>query len=375
MINDSRQSVLAKNLVNYSCQVKKGDKVWIEAYGIDYQMVNLLVQEVYAAGGMPFVFLRDNRVERYIRKNASDEQIKFMAENDKKLMSQMQAYIGVRGGGNSYELSDLPADRIQAYNALYFLPVHHEERVKKTNWVVLRYPTEAMSQLSGMSTEEFEDFYFDVCNLDYEKMDKAMNPLVELINRTDKVRIVAKDTDLTFSIKGIGAVKCSGRRNIPDGEVYTAPIKDSVNGVIHYNVPSIENGFKYEDVRLVFKDGKIIEATANNSAGANAIFDTDEGARFVGEFAIGVNPFITKAMGDILFDEKIRGSIHFTPGACYDEAWNGNVSAVHWDLVLIQTEEYGGGEIYFDDVLIRKNGIFVIDELECLNPQNLIQFF
>ena len=295
-----------------------------------------------------------------------------MAEHDAKMMSEMQAYIGIRGGGNSYELSDVPVDRLQAYSALYSHPVHHQQRVAKTKWVVLRYPTESMAQLAGMSTEAFENFYFDVCNLDYSKMDKAMNPLVELINKTDKVRIVAKDTDLTFSIKGIGAVKCSGHMNIPDGEVYTAPVRDSVNGVIHYNVPSIENGFRYEDVRLVFKDGKIVEATANNTKGANAVFDTDEGARYVGEFALGVNPYIKNAMGDILFDEKISGSIHFTPGACYDDASNGNVSAVHWDLVLVQTEEFGGGEIYFDGVLIRKDGRFVLPELDGLNPENLI---
>jgi Leucyl aminopeptidase (aminopeptidase T) len=310
-------------------------------------------------------------VERVLFNNCDEEYLKFIADHDKKLMSEMQAYIGVRGGGNSLEMSDLKAERTQAWNSLYLQPVHLEQRVKHTKWVILRYPTEGMAQLSGMSTEAFEDFYFDVCNLDYAKMADAMTPLVNLINRTDKVHILAKDTDLSFSIKGIGAVKCSGDRNIPDGEVYTAPVKNSVNGVIHYNVPSIENGYKYEDVRLTFKDGKIVEATANNTASANAIFDTDAGARYVGEFALGVNPYITKAMGDILFDEKISGSIHFTPGACYDEAPNGNDSAVHWDLVQIQTEEFGGGEIYFDDVLIRKDGRFVLPELFGLNPENL----
>ena len=222
-----------------------------------------------------------------------------------------------------------------------------------------------------MSTTAFEDFYYKVCTLDYSKMDRAMDALEALIAKTDKVRITAVDTDLTFSIKGMGSEKCSGLRNIPDGEIYSAPVRNSVNGVIHYNTPSIENGIEFKDVRLVFRDGKIVEATANDTAAANAIFDTDEGARYVGEFAFGVNPFITKAMGDILFDEKISGSIHFTPGCCYDEVDNGNKSAVHWDLVLIQTPEYGGGEIYFDDVLIRKDGRFVLPELQCLNPEAL----
>lgn len=191
------------------------------------------------------------------------------------------------------------------------------------------------------------------------------------MDKTDKVRIVAPETDLTFSIKGINAVKCAGKLNIPDGEVYTAPVKNSVNGTIKYNAPSIEQGLKFENVKLTFKDGKIVEATGNYTEKLNEIFNTDEGARFVGEFAIGVNPYVTKPIGDILFDEKISGSIHFTPGCCYDDAFNGNISSIHWDLVLIQLENYGGGEIYFDDVLIRKNGIFVLDELKPLNPENL----
>lgn len=371
MIIDERQRTLARNLVNYSCQLKKGEKVWIDAFGCDYQFVNLLIEEAYKVGAWPYVFIHDNRIKRYWLNGSSAEQLKFIADHDKQLMSQMDAYIGVRGGQNSYELSDVPSDKMQNYMSIYSHPVHHEERVAKTKWVILRYPTEGMSELSGMSTEAFEDFFFKVCNLDYQRMSDAMDSLIDLMNRTDKVRIVAKDTDLSFSIKDIPAIKCSGLRNIPDGEVYTAPVKNSVNGVIHYNVPSIENGFKYEDVRLTFKDGKIVEATGNNTKGINDIFDTDAGSRYVGEFALGVNPFVTKAMGDILFDEKISGSIHFTPGCCYDEADNGNKSAIHWDLVQVQTPEFGGGEIYFDGVLIRKDGRFTLSELACLNPENL----
>lgn len=371
MIKDERQALLAKNLVNYSCAVKKGEKVWVDATGVPYQFVNLLQQEIFKAGGEPYVNINDNKVKREFLMSVTDEQLKYMAERDAAKMAEMQAYIGVRGGENSYELSDVPSDRMQAYMSIYSHKVHHEIRVKATKWVVLRYPTEGMSQLSGMSTEAFENHYFNVCNLDYAKMSKAMDSLVNLMNKTDKVRITAKNTDISFSIKGIPAVKCAGERNIPDGEVYTAPVKNSVNGIITYNVPSIENGIKFEDVSLTFKDGKIVKATANHTDDANKIFDTDEGGRYVGEFALGVNPFITKPMGDILFDEKISGSIHFTPGACYEDAWNGNESAVHWDLVLVQTPEYGGGEIFFDGKLIRKDGRFVLPELECLNPENL----
>ena len=229
-----------------------------------------------------------------------------------------------------------------------------------------------MAQLSNTSLEAFEDFYFDVCNLDYSKMAEAMKSLVDLMNRTDKVQLKGPGTDLTFSIKDIPAIPCAGEMNIPDGEVFTAPVKDSIQGTITYNAPSVYQGFVYERISLTFENGKIVKATANDTERINKVFDTDEGARYVGEFAIGVNPYVINPMKDILFDEKIKGSIHFTPGSCYDEAPNGNNSAIHWDLVLIQTPEYGGGEIYFDDVLIRKDGRFVIPELECLNPENLM---
>jgi len=368
---DQRIEKLANVLVNYSCNLQKGEKILIEARGIDYVLVNAIVKEVYKVGGLPFVQMEDNRVTRALRLGMTEELAKLMAKYDGARMAEMDAYIGIRGGNNCYELSDVDPEIMNVYSRYYSHPVHHELRVAKTKWVVLRYPNEGMAEQARMSTDAFEDFYFNVCNLDYAKMDKAMDALKNLLDRTDKVRLTAVDTDLTFSIKGIGSKKCAGHMNIPDGEVYSAPVKNSVNGYIHYNAPSVENGIEFKDVRLEFKDGKIINATANDTAAVNAIFDTDEGARYVGEFALGVNPYINNPMGDILFDEKIAGSIHFTPGSCYDDCDNGNVSAVHWDLVLIQTPEYGGGEIYFDDVLIRKDGRFVIPELECLNPENL----
>lgn len=369
---DPRITALAKNLVNYSTRVKAGDKVLIEAYDIDPPLITELVKEIRRNGGYAFVETYDTKVQRSLLLNGDETYFKLLEKYNHTRMEEMDCYIGIRGSENSFENSDVPKENMEAYSRLYAHPIHHELRVKNTRWVVLRYPNSAMSQLAGMSTEKFEEFYFNVCNLDYSKMDRAMDALVELMNKTDKVRIVAKETDIEFSIKGIGAVKCSGNMNIPDGEVYTAPVKNSVNGVITYNAPSIENGIKFENVRLEFKNGRIVKATSNYTDACNAIFDTDDGARYVGEFALGVNPYIDQPMGDILFDEKISGSIHFTPGACYDDAFNGNESAVHWDLVQIQTPEYGGGEIYFDGVLVRKNGRFVLPELFPLNPENLI---
>ena len=370
-MQDERITKLAKNLINYSCALKKGEKVLIEAKGIDYMLVNALVKETYKAGGFPFVEIYDNRVTRELLFGLTEEHAKLRAEFDKARMEKMDAYIGIRGGENCNELSDVPEENLKIESEFYSHPVHHEIRVKKTKWVVLRYPNQGMAQQAGMSTDAFEDFYFKVCNLDYSKMDRAMDALKARLDKADKVRLTAKNTDITFSIKGIGSKKCSGERNIPDGEIYTAPVKDSVNGTITFNAPSVENGFKFENVSLTFKDGKIINATANDTEKLNAILNTDEGARYVGEFAFGVNPYIIKPMGDILFDEKISGSIHFTPGCCYDDCYNGNVSAIHWDLVLIQTKEYGGGEIYLDGELIRKDGLFIPEDLLCLNPENL----
>lgn len=370
-MQDLRINKLAENLINYSCSLKKGEKILIEAKGVDYMLVNALVKQAYKVGAYPFVEMYDNRVSRELLLGTSKEHAELKAKFHKIRMQEMDAYIGIRGGENCNENADVPDDKLQIESKYFSHPIHHEIRVKKTKWVVLRYPNEGMASGAGMSSDAFEDYYFNVCNLDYSKMDKAMDNLKARLDKADKVRIVAKDTDLTFSIKGIGSKKCSGHCNIPDGEIYTAPVKDSVNGVITYNAPSVENGFKFENVSLTFKDGKIIKATANDNEKVNAIFDTDEGARYVGEFAIGVNPYITKPMGDILFDEKISGSIHFTPGCCYDDAYNGNESSIHWDLVLIQTPEYGGGEIYLDGELIRKDGRFVVSDLLCLNPENL----
>ncbi len=369
---DPRISILAKNLVNYSCKLKRGERILIEAIGLELPLVTELVKEAYLAGGIPFVMIKNNAVERAILINSSREQMEQRAKFEGALMSEMQAYIGVRAGENMAELSDVPPDKMELYEKHFRHEVHGKIRVPRTKWVVLRFPNPSMAQLADMSTESFEDFYFNVCNLDYRKMSQAMEPLVELMEKTDRVKITGPGTELEFSIKGIPAVKCDGERNIPDGEVYTAPVRDSVNGIITYNTPSPRQGFTYENISLGFEDGKIIRATANDTTRINKVFDIDEGARYVGEFSFGVNPYITKPIKDTLFDEKISGSIHFTPGSAYEECPNGNKSALHWDLVLIQTPEYGGGEIYFDNVLIRKDGRFMLPDLDGLNPENLI---
>lgn len=367
---DLRVKQLADVLVNYSCNVQKNEKVLINYEGECCKpLVKQLIKNIYARGGMPYVEMRDSSVTREILLGATEEQMDFLNEYQLMQMKGMDCYIAIRAGSNTSELSDVPSDKLNMYYRKT-QPVL-DYRVNETKWVVLRYPNESMAQLAGTSLESFEDFYFEVCTLDYAKMSKAMDSLVELMNRTDKVHIKGPGTNLTFSIKDIPAIKCAGKMNIPDGEVYTAPVRESMNGVISYNTPSEEQGFTYENIRFEIKDGKIINATANDNERINQLLDTDEGARYFGEFAIGVNPYILNPMKDTLFDEKIAGSFHLTPGMAYEDAPNGNNSAVHWDLVMIQRHEYGGGEIYFDDVLIRKDGLFTLPELICLNPNNL----
>lgn len=367
---DIRDKKLADMLVDYSCEIMAGEKVLIEYEGSDVaNLVKEIVKNVYAAGGKPYVNINDSAIRRQLLLGADEEQLKFYADCKLMEMQGMDAYIAIRSGDNTSELSDVPAEKTNMYEKIMGPVLDY--RVEKTKWVVLRYPNSSMAQLAGTSTESFADFYYDVCTLDYKKMSDAMDALVELMNKTDKVHLTGPGTDLTFSIKDIPAIKCDGKCNVPDGEVYTAPVKESMNGVISYNTVSQEQGFTFDNIRFEIKDGKIVEATANNTERINALLDTDEGARYFGEFAIGVNPYILHPMKDTLFDEKIAGSFHLTPGMCYEDAPNGNKSAVHWDLVMIQRPEYGGGEIYFDDVLIRKDGLFTVPELAALNPENL----
>ncbi len=367
---DNRIEKLSNLLVNYSCRVQPGERVLINYEGAGCRdLARQLIKDVYKAGGQPFAEIRDSVITRELLLGCTEDQLKFMDEISLAQMKGMQAYIAVRGGENTSELSDVPSENLNLYYRMTQPTLDY--RVNETKWVVLRYPNASMAQLAGTSQEAFADFYFDVCTLDYSKMSKAMDPLVDLMNRTDKVRIKGPGTDLSFSIKGIGAVKCDGACNIPDGEVYTAPVRESMNGIISYNTPSEEQGFAYENIVFEIENGKIVKATSNNNEKINAMLDTDEGARYFGEFAIGVNPYILHPMKDTLFDEKICGSFHLTPGMCYEDAPNGNTSAIHWDLVMIQREDYGGGEIWFDDVLIRKDGIFLPEELQGLNPDAL----
>lgn len=365
-MKDKRNEILARQLIDYSTELQKGEILYLEIKGKEtLELGKEIIRTATQKGAIPFWYYNDESLGRHWIKNASEDQFKKQAELHLELMKRADVYIGLRGSDNPFDLADIPSSQIDKNNTLFYKPVHLEERVKRTRWVVLRYPNNAMAQLAETSQEKFEDFYYQVCCADYAKMSKAQDKLFALMDATDKVRIVSPGTELTFSLKGIGVVKCDGQRNIPDGEVYTAPVRDSVNGTITYNTPSLYQGNLYNNISFTFENGKIVKATCTGDAERlNKILDTDPGARFVGEFAIGVNPFILHPMKDTLFDEKIAGSFHFTPGQCYDEAPNGNDSSIHWDLILIQRSDYGGGEIWFDDKLIRKDGVFTDEQME-----------
>lgn len=368
-MTDPRYTKLAKLLVEYSTELKKGDRVLLDLIDSPDEFGVELVRAARAAGAIPIVAVRHTRLNRELLRDTSEAHATLERDLELFRMKKMEAYIAIRGSANANENSDVPSDAISLYSRITRPVLNY--RVTKTRWCVLRWPSPSMAQSAGMSTEAFENLYFDVCTMDYRKMARAMVPLEQRLKKTDHVHIKSPGTDLSFSIKGIGAKMCKGDRNIPDGEVFSCPVKTSINGRIQFNTPTLYSGTKFENVCLEFSDGKVVEATSNNTKRLNEILDTDAGARYTGEFSLGFNPYILTPMCDILFDEKIAGSLHLTPGQAYEECDNGNRSAVHWDMVLIQRPEWGGGEIWFDGELIRKDGLFVTKDLKPLNPVNL----
>lgn len=370
---DPRVTRLAELLTTHSTKLTAHDKVLIHAFDIPEEAVAEVVRVVRSKGAQAVVRLESNRISRVLKRHIDEENAATIADIESYEIDRMTAYIALRGGNNASEGGDIPDDKLALWQKVYAVPVVFQRRVPNTKWVVLRWPSPGMAMQANMSTDAFEDFYFDVCTLDYARMKEAAQPLVELMNRTDRVRLVGPGTDLSFSIKGIGSVSCHGDRNIPDGECFSCPVKESVNGTVQYNTVSLYQGTEFKDIRFEVKDGKIIDASClGQTEKLNQILDTDEGGRYFGEWSLGYNPYVLHPMKDTLFDEKIAGSFHLTPGNAYTgPGGNGNKSAIHWDIVCIQRPEYGGGEVYFDDVLIRKDGLFVRDELMGLNPDRL----
>lgn len=360
---------LAHTIVNYSINVQESEKVLIKYYSDEaLDLVKELVKNVCINKGVANYRKIDSELEREILELSSPEIVPLLTNQAKYEVENYDSIIFIRYSENEFESVNVPTMKLGAVNKSK--RPYDEIRINNRKWTLLNYPSKLDAHKARMSYDDYKKFAFEVMNVDYKNMREKLEPLRLLMEKTDKVRMVGPNTDITFSIKGLPAIPCCGTANIPDGEVYTAPVRESVNGVITYNTPSPYHGRVYNNISLTFENGKIIKAVCDNEKDnkeLEKIFASDEGASYVGEFSFGVNPLILNPMGDILFDEKIKGSIHFTPGTCYDDCNNGNKSIIHWDLVWIQREEYGGGEVYFDDVLIRKNGEFVLDELKEIN--------
>ncbi|MCA9737679.1 MAG: aminopeptidase [Gemmatimonadetes bacterium] len=362
---DPRDVTLADNLVNFSLGVQPGERVLLDFRGRSTEgLLGAMISAVTRAGGVPFPLFGTDAWHARFLEAAGESQVDSFGSVHETLMREMQCYVRVNGTDNPFDLADVPDEARRWEREYYMQRVHLNLRVPKTKWVVLRYPGDSMAQQARRSRASFADLYYDVCNLDWERFSRAMDPLADLMRKTNQVRLTAKDTDVTLSIKDIGVVKCDGHMNIPDGEVFTAPVKDSVNGVITYNAGALYAGTSWDWIRLTYKDGKIVDIEASNDVDKlREIFATDPGASYMGEFSFGLNPGLHEAIKDTLFDEKIYGSFHTALGQCYDTAENGNRSAIHWDLVCIQTERYGGGNVWFDGQLVRENGHWIHPDL------------
>ena len=359
---------LAHTIINYSLDVKENERILITYKTSDPEpLVKELIREINEKKAIVFLNIFPGaEISSLLNEGCTKQKIEEIAKHKEFEVNNYDSFIHLAYNLNDFEGKNLDKDlkillgkKTQKSNDI---------RVNKRKWTLLNYPSNIDAFKAHMEYKDFYEYALDVMTFNYEQMEKDIKPLKELMEKTNIVRVTGKDTDITFSIKDIPVIPCTGKMNIPDGEIFTAPIKKSVNGVITYNTPSPYDGNVFHNVRLEFKDGKIIKASCDeDNEKLNEIFDRDEGARYIGEFSLGLNPKIRNPIGDILFDEKIIGSIHFTPGKAYDEADNGNSSMIHWDMVLIQREEWGGGNIYFDDVLIRENGKFVLDSLRHLN--------
>lgn len=374
-MRDPRIEKLGDLIVNHSCDIKPGEKVLIESSRSCAPLITYIVNKCYEKNALPFVLLKESDIQRELLRNMSEEQMNIQSEFESTIMSNMNVYIEIKDDDNLFELSDIPPEKWKMYHSLYYKPVHWDIRLPKTKWVTVRYPSKVFAQKFGMSTEAFEDFYFNTVLADYERMGEIMQPLKERMDKADNVKIITPTTDLQFKIGKYKSFICNGKINLPDGEVFIAPEVDSVNGTIVYNSDVLYQDITFSNIQLDFKNGKVVNAySGSTTRDLNRILDTDLGARYVGEFAFGTNPNITRIVKNIIYDEKMLGSIHLALGASHPSSDNGNKSGIHWDMVQIHKSEYGGGEVLFDDELIMKDGIFVPDDLSDLNKQKILKF-
>jgi len=349
---DKRIIDVAKLLIDYSTKTKSGDRVLIRADASAKDLALEVYKHALLRGAHPWIRI-DLPSSRYVFfKHASDEQLGFVPEHEMTEIKNTDVYLSLGAPSNVKELSSIDPARISA--RMKALKEVDEWRVEKTRWVVFAYPTEALAQEAEMSLQEFEDFAFNACLVDWAEVSKKLEILKQNVDAADKVEIVSPDTHLEFSVKGRIGVAASGDKNMPDGEFYTSVVEDSVNGKVHFDVPAIWYGNVVEGITLTFEKGRVVSAkAARNQAFLEKILSTDEGAKRIGEFGIGLNYGITKSVKLILFDEKIGGTVHFALGRGYKETLSQNDSAIHWDMIKDLRKD---GEIYFDGKLVMKNG-------------------
>lgn len=367
---DPRIVTVAETLVNYSAEIQPGDLVAISGTTETVPLIQTLYQKALEADGFPTVFAGVPGLSGLLYEFGSDEQITFISPVQELVVNEFDVTITIRGAVNTKALSNVdPAQQAKREAAhgkiIEVLMQRGAERDLK--WVATQFPTNAYAQDAEMSLREYEDFVYTACLVDepdpvtaWQELAEQQARLIEYLRDKDQVRIVSEDTDLTLSIKDRTFVNSDGKNNFPDGEIFTGPVEDSVNGVVTFDFPAIMAGREVEGVRLRFEDGGVVEASARkNEAFLKEMLQTDEGAPYLGEFAFGTNYKIQRFTKDTLFDEKIGGTVHMALGAGYPETGSQNESAIHWDMIC---DIRRGGEVYVDGELFQKDGQFIIGD-------------
>lgn len=353
---DQRDEKLANILVHYSIKAKKGDKVIIDFHEAGKTLALEVYKKLLDIGAFVYLEAKLDGFEHAYYKHASSEQINHVFDFEHEKPDEVDARVVIRSSFNSKEMSNIAPEKIAARRKTMqpFLNKYVEKR-----WILTYYPSHGMAQEADMSLEEYKEFYFKTCLLDWESVKESQEKLKNAIDDGKVMRVVGEKTDITLSMEGRDGIKCCGEHNMPDGEVFYAPVETQVNGHVYFDLPSIFSGKEVKGIYLEFENGKIIKATAEkNQELLHAILSTDEGSKYLGEVGIGTNFQITKPTKEILFDEKIGGSIHMAVGRAYKEGGGQNESAIHWDMIKDLRKK---GEIYIDGKLIQKNGKFLLD--------------
>lgn len=353
---DLRIKKLADILVNYSINVKKGNKIslnfGIEAKELALECYKLILQNE----AFPLIRVSVPGFGYQFYKLATDKMLIKKPEMELYRAKKLDGTISIGAEYNTRELTNIDPKKI-SLRSRTVKPISNII-LKKNNWVICEHPTDSMAQEAEMSLEELQDFVYSACLQDWKKMSKKQDKLKKILDKGNKAQIIGDNTDISFSIKGRQGIKCDGHRNMPDGEVFIGPVETSTKGYIQYSFPAIKNGVAVPDVRLEFKNGKVVKTKASkNEQYLQQMIKTDPGACRLGEFGIGLNFGIKKFIRNILFDEKIGGTIHLALGMAYKEGNGKNESAIHWDMIKDLRQ---GGKIIIDGKVIQKNGKFLI---------------